>query len=356
LVGALRLLTIDNQGQQQALDELNAILNAGRDGRDPSGQRNLGPRSSSEGPRQPLQAIIVAMKGEEQRLLAERLEIAKKSAARIKTIILIGNVLALVFLLASALAIQHEMGKRSTAQAQLSQSEEVLRLRNAQLEASNKELESFSYSVSHDLRAPLRAIDGFSLAILEDYAAKFDEEGKRQLHRIRAAVSRMGNLIDDMLKLARIARSEIVHNRVNLTKLAEEVISDLRVAAPEREVSISIAPDLTVSGDRNLLRIVLQNLLGNAWKFTAARANASIAFGRTTSGDEVAFFVQDNGAGFDMQYANKLFGVFQRLHSDSTYPGNGVGLATVNRIIMRHGGRIWADAKPGQGATFYFVL
>jgi light-regulated signal transduction histidine kinase (bacteriophytochrome) len=234
--------------------------------------------------------------------------------------------------------------------------EEELRLRNSQLEAANKELESFSYSVSHDLRAPLRAIDGFSLAILEDYEAKLDEDGKRHLERIRVAVSRMGILIDDMLNLARIARFEMVRDRVNLSKLAEEVVSDLCAAAPERDVSVSIAPDLIVSGDRNLIRIVLQNLLGNAWKFTAARRAASIAFGRTTNSREPAFFVQDNGAGFDMRYADKLFGVFQRMHSDVTYPGTGVGLAIVHRIIMRHGGRIWAEAEAGRGATFYFVL
>lgn len=234
--------------------------------------------------------------------------------------------------------------------------EEELRLRNLQLENANKELESFSYSVSHDLRAPLRAIDGFSLALLEDCGAALDEDGKQHLARIRSAASKMSLLIDDMLNLARISRSHMVRDTVNLSRLAQEILQDLRGSDPERKVSVSITPDLLVSGDRNLLRIALQNLLGNAWKFTSSRATAHIEFGREVDGSQAAFFVKDNGAGFDMQYVDKLFGVFQRLHPDGEYPGTGVGLATVQRIIRRHGGSVWAKAEPEQGATFYFVL
>jgi PAS domain S-box-containing protein len=235
--------------------------------------------------------------------------------------------------------------------------EEELRLRNAQLENANKELESFSYSVSHDLRAPLRAIDGFSMALLEDCGASLDQNGQKHLERVRSATTKMGLLIDDMLNLARIARSQMVHDQVNLSTLAQEVVEDLRTGTPDRKVSVSITPNLVVSGDRNLLRIALHNLLGNAWKFTSSRADAHIEFGHAIDGGgQAAFFVKDNGAGFDMKYADKLFGVFQRLHSDAEYSGTGVGLATVHRIIGRHGGRVWAKAVPGEGATFYFVL
>jgi PAS domain S-box-containing protein len=228
--------------------------------------------------------------------------------------------------------------------------------RNAELAAMNKELESFSYSVSHDLRAPLRAIDGFSLALLEDYGGGLGPEAQSHLQRVRAATSRMSNLIDDMLKLARIVRSEPVEDEVNLSALAEEVVSQLRIVEPERSVTIDIAPGLQATGDRHLLRAMLENLLGNAWKFTSKSPVPHIEVGVTNGTSEAPFFVRDNGAGFDMRYADKLFGVFQRLHSDRDYPGTGVGLASVQRIVRKHGGRIWAESTLGQGATFYFVL
>ncbi len=234
--------------------------------------------------------------------------------------------------------------------------EEEVRIRNAQLEAANKELEAFSYSVSHDLRAPLRAIDGFSLAVLEDYQDKVDAEGKTHLQRIRAAARRMSQLIDDMLQLAHIARAEMVRDKVNLSRLAQEIASQLQASDPKRQATFVIQPDLMVEGDRALLRVVLQNLLDNAWKFTGHQPHARIEFGIQKQGSEQVYFVRDNGAGFEMQHAGKLFGVFQRLHRESEFPGTGVGLATVQRIIHRHGGRIWAEGATGQGATFYFVL
>ena len=234
--------------------------------------------------------------------------------------------------------------------------EEEVRIRNAQLEAANKELEAFSYSVSHDLRAPLRAIDGFSLAVLEDYQDKIDAEGRAHLERIRAAAGRMGQLIDDMLQLARIARAEMVRDKVNLSRLAQEIASQLQASEPKRQTTFVIQPDLMVEGGRALLRVVLQNLLDNAWKFTGHQLHARIEFGIQKQDSGQVYFVRDNGAGFEMQYANKLFGVFQRLHRQSEFTGTGVGLATVQRIIHRHGGRIWAEGATGQGATFYFVL
>ena len=252
--------------------------------------------------------------------------------------------------------IVRDISSRKQAEQQVRKLNAELSDRIAELAASNKELESFSYSVSHDLRAPLRAIDGFSLALLEEYRDKIGPEGRSHLERVRAATLRMAHLIDDMLKLARIARSETEEDDVNLSALAEEIVSQLKTVEPDRSATIDIAPGLTTIGDRPLLRAMLENLLGNAWKFTSKCPAAHIEFGITNGNSEPAFFVRDNGAGFDMRYADKLFGVFQRLHSERDYPGTGVGLASVQRIVRKHGGRIWAESTVGKGATFYFVL
>jgi len=234
--------------------------------------------------------------------------------------------------------------------------EEEIKRQNAQLEAANKELEAFSYSVAHDLRAPLRAIDGFSLALLQDFPGQIPAEGIRYLQRIRAGVLRMAQLIEDLLKLAQISRHQILRDHCDLSLMAEEVATQLQTSEPDREVRFSIAPDLVVTGDRSLLRIVVENLMGNAWKFTARQPRAEIQLGIRNADPERVLFLRDNGAGFDMEHAGKLFGVFQRLHRDSEFPGTGIGLVTVHRIIQRHGGRIWAEAAVDKGATFYFVL
>ena len=215
---------------------------------------------------------------------------------------------------------------------------------NTELMAINKELESFSYSVSHDLRAPLRAIDGFSLALLEDCGHKLESEEKEHLQRVRAATGHMGRLIDDMLNLARTARCELVRGKVDLSALAREILSELQKVEPERRVKSMIVPDLIVEGDRTLLRVVLENLLGNAWKFTSKQPDARIEFGAQSKDGRTVYFVRDNGAGFDMKYADKLFGTFQRLHDGTEFPGSGIGLATVQRIVHRHGGRVWAES------------
>ena len=236
--------------------------------------------------------------------------------------------------------------------------EERVRQRTAQLAAANLELESFSYSVSHDLRAPLRSIDGFSLALLEDGGDRLAESDKEQLARIRAASQRMGQLIDDLLKLARITRAAMERTAVDMSAVATQIAGELQQSAPERQAQWAIEPGLTAAGDVNLLRIALQNLLDNAWKFTGKQAMARIAVGRLASTDcgDTVFFVRDNGAGFDMQYADKLFGAFQRLHAQAEFSGSGIGLATVQRVIRRHGGHIWAESTPGKGAAFYFTL
>ena len=225
-----------------------------------------------------------------------------------------------------------------------------------QLEAANKELEAFSYSVSHDLRAPLRSLDGFSQALLEDYHDRLDDTGRDFLQRVRAASQRMGTLIDDLLSLSRVTRGDLQVEKVDLSALATALAAELQRSDPQRDVRFAIAPDLVARGDPGLMRLVLQNLLGNAWKFTGKRSPAHVEVGSMAHDGGRAFFVQDDGAGFDMAYAAKLFGAFQRLHASDEFPGSGIGLATVQRIIHRHGGQVWAEGTPGRGATFYFTL
>ncbi len=249
-----------------------------------------------------------------------------------------------------------DITERKQTEDEINELNRQLQRRNIELVAINQELESFSYSVSHDLRAPLRAIDGFSLALLEDALDKLDPADQDHLHRVRAAATRMAQLIDDLLVLARTARRELRHETVDLSQLASEVLSQLRTGDPSRTVSADISPGMVAEGDRGLMRVVLENLLGNAWKFTSKRKDAHIEVGILQRDPEVVFFVRDNGTGFDMRYANKLFGAFQRLHDGTEFPGTGVGLASVQRIIHRHGGRVWAESSVGAGATFYFAL
>jgi len=220
----------------------------------------------------------------------------------------------------------------------------------------NKELEAFSYSVSHDLRAPLRAIDGFSQVLLEDYAEKLDAQGREHLGRIRQASQRMAQLIDDLLALSRLNRTELRHAPVDLSGIGRAVAGDLGERDPGRRIAWEIAPGLEVMGDPHLLQIALANLLENAWKFTRHRPEAAISLGAQEEKGERVFFIRDDGVGFDMAYASKLFSPFQRLHHQSEFEGTGIGLVTVQRIVHRHGGRIWAESAVGEGATFYFTL
>jgi PAS domain S-box-containing protein len=233
--------------------------------------------------------------------------------------------------------------------------QEILR-RSQELEIANKELETFSYSVSHDLRAPLRGIEGFSQALQEDYEQQLDDTARDYLRRIRAATHRMGELIDDLLNLARVTRAEIHRESVDLSRLANEVAQELRSSDPQRSVALKIAEGMKADGDTRLVRVALQNLIGNAWKFTSKREQAEIEFGEKTANGNRAYFVRDNGAGFDPSYASRLFGPFQRLHAASEFPGTGIGLATVQRIVHRHGGAVWAEGLVNRGATIYFTL
>jgi signal transduction histidine kinase len=232
----------------------------------------------------------------------------------------------------------------------------ALQARTHELEAANRELESFSYSVSHDLRAPLRAIDGFSQTIEEDCADRLDDAGRDSLRRVRAAARRMGTLIDEMLNLSRLSRTELRRERLDLGVAAASILADLARSGQGRHVEVRIDRDLVADADPQLVRIALENLLDNAWKYTSKTQRALIEVGSSPNGAARTFYVRDNGAGFDMTYSSKLFGAFQRLHSPQEFDGTGVGLATVQRIVHRHGGKIWADGAVNAGATFYFTL
>jgi light-regulated signal transduction histidine kinase (bacteriophytochrome) len=228
--------------------------------------------------------------------------------------------------------------------------------RTAELEAMVEQLEAFSYTVSHDLRAPLRGIDGFSQVLLASHASELSEEAQGYLQRIRNSAQRMGTLIEHLLEFSRLSRSALERTCVDLSSLAREIVATLREQEPDREVTVEIAEDLRARGDERLLGVALENLLHNAWKFTRRAREARIEVGRAVTPEGEAFFVRDNGAGFDMRHYAMLFGVFRRLHSVSEFEGTGIGLATVQRIIERHGGRVWAEAAVGEGATFYFTL
>jgi len=228
--------------------------------------------------------------------------------------------------------------------------------RTSQLENANRELEAFSYSVSHDLKTPLRIANGFSEILLEEYGNQLPSQAKEYLQRIKNATLRMGELIEDLLKLSRITRSEISRKDIDLSAISRIIADELQKTSPDRRAEFIIAPDMHINGDENLIRIVMENLLGNAWKFTRRMSKAKIEVGTITQKGKTVYFVRDNGAGFDQTYANKLFVPFQRLHLATEYEGTGIGLSIVQRIIHRHNGHIWAEGEIGKGATFYFTI
>ncbi|KAF0218406.1 MAG: multi-sensor signal transduction histidine [Geobacteraceae bacterium] len=254
------------------------------------------------------------------------------------------------------IAIVRNITERKRADEKIKKLNDDLQRRAFELESANKELESFSYAVSHDLRAPLRHIEGFSKALMEDCGNQLDDQGKMYVQRLKTATQRMVGLIDDMLKLANVTSCELIRQPVNLSRMAHIIALEYKQTQPERRVVFNIAEDVTAHGDARLLRVVLANLLGNAWKYTGKQEETVIEFGTIRVDGEAAYFVRDNGAGFDMAYAEKLFGAFQRLHSTEEFEGTGIGLATVQRVIRRHGGRVWAEGEVGRGATFYFTL
>jgi light-regulated signal transduction histidine kinase (bacteriophytochrome) len=253
--------------------------------------------------------------------------------------------------------LRAEITERQQAEQRAKDLNKGLQQAILEIKTVNRELEAFSYSVSHDLRAPLRGIDGFSQALLEDCKDQLNETGQDYLRRIRSATQRMGQLIDDLLTLSRVTRSDMNKEEVDLSRIASRLCTEFQQADPTRTVDIAIAPNLIGPGDARLLQVVLDNLLNNAWKFTTKLPQAKIEFGAIVGENNLpVYFVRDNGVGFDMAFLEKLFRPFQRLHAMHEFPGNGIGLATVQRIIHRHGGRVWAEGSLGQGATFYFTL
>ncbi len=270
----------------------------------------------------------------------------------------IANQLGVAFKHAELLrSLRLEIDERQQAEQRSQTLNKGLQQAIQELKAVNKELEAFSYSVSHDLRAPLRSIDGFSQALLEDCTEQLDPVGQDYLRRIRLATQRMGHLIDDLLTLSRVTRSDMHVQPVDLSRLARSFCTDLQQTDPKRQVEFAIQLGLVAQGDPNLLQVVLENLLNNAWKFTSKHLQAKIEFGAIAqTNGTLAYFVRDDGTGFDMAYGDKLFTPFQRLHASHEFPGNGVGLATVQRIVYRSGGRVWAEGALEEGATFYFTL
>lgn len=299
---------------------------------------------------------IQFIKNDQVRLLSEQKDENRRQTTNTISSITVGSLLATILLLSCLNLYMRNSLKRSRVEEEVRHLNITLEGKLHEIEVVNKELESFSYSVSHDLRAPLRAMAGFSNILVEDYEDKIDEAGRGYLHRIIAASDRMARLIDGILDLSRISRRQVRREEVDLSAMAEQVMAELRILEPERPAEVVIEPQLKVRGDVDLIGALMQNLLANAWKFTSKKEFTQIHFGATVKDGQTVFFIRDNGAGFDMAYAEKLFGTFQRLHTEADFKGTGVGLATVRRITHLHGGEVWAEGAVNQGATFYFTL
>ena len=360
----------------QALNLLGKVIQLHREGKaGADGLKSVNDEARRITP--PLIKALADMIAEENRLLETRTAEAGITATKARRLQVGGGISAVVLLVFICLLFLRENSIRANVEGQLEETnsqleqrvdqvtrdvterkrlEEGMRMRTAQLEIANKELEAFCYSVSHDLRAPLRGIDGFSQAVLQDCGDQLSSQGKEHLKRVCAATHRMGVLIDDLLNLSRITRAEMSFQIVDLSPMAYAIARDLRAEDPDRKAEFVIAKDLRAKGDPHLVQVVLQNLIGNSWKFASKQELTRIEIGRDDSNGSSSFYITDNGAGFDPAHADRLFGAFQRLHSVSEFPGTGVGLATVQRIINRHGGKIWANAEVDRGATFHFTL
>lgn len=314
--------------------------------------------------------VITQIENEERRLLAQRSAAAASAKRNVIATFIAATVLDLVLLV---IAFQQLIRAGEDREKLAARAGEIIALnaelqslnsdlearvaqRTRELEVSNQELQAFSYSVSHDLRAPLRTIDGFSLALMEDYADQLDAEGRDFIGRVRGGVQRMGTLIDALLQLSRVTRSEVQREEVNLSQLSTLIFAELHTIEEGRAVKFDAQPNVIAHADSRLMRVALENLLGNALKFTSKTPEARIHFGSMAQDGKIVYFIRDNGAGFDMQYVDRLFTAFQRLHGDRDFKGSGIGLATVSRIILRHHGEIWAQGEPGRGATFFFTL
>jgi signal transduction histidine kinase len=360
-LATLRRLTADNPLQQRRLSayavaaagELASLGQgiAGRPERAASGASGGGLAALRDERRlmAGLRGRLAEMEAEERLLLVRRDRAMVAAVQRTNLSLLAGAAVAMLLLAAAFVALRREIGQRR-------QAEQAMRQANRRLAAANGELEAFCYSVSHDLRAPLRAIDGFSQALAEDAGERLAPAEHESLARVRAAARRMAGLIDDLLRLSRISRIALAPRDVDLSALAHGVVAELREREPQRRAAVEIEAGVHAVGDERLLRIVLVNLLGNAWKFTRNLPQAHIAFRLDLGAGEPAYAVSDDGAGFDMAYADQLFGAFQRLHSEREFEGSGIGLATVARVVRLHGGRVWAESQVGRGATFRFTL
>jgi signal transduction histidine kinase len=360
-------LTLDNPGEQEATRRLEPLVAArlaeladGIEVRKRSGllagveavaKGNIGERSMHQ-----IAIQIGEMRQTEAQLLGKRLETAAASTRKMKAVIVCGNALAVLILLAAGFVIHWETGRRGLAEQDLKQANERLERRTAELSETNIELESFAYSVAHDLRAPLRHIAGYSNVVLQDYGPKLDGEGRRYLEKIGDGAQKMGRLVDELLNLSRIGRQELSLHDTSLDKLVRHVVEDLAPECSGREIEWRIGGLSSAECDPVLMKQVFVNLLSNAVKYTRKRERAVIEVGETMQNGVPVIFARDNGVGFEMQYAGKLFGVFQRLHKAPDFEGTGVGLAIVQRIIRKHGGRIWAEAEINKGATFFFTL
>ncbi|HWP60295.1 MAG TPA: CHASE3 domain-containing protein [Candidatus Acidoferrales bacterium] len=296
-----------------------------------------------------IRQMIGEMIGEERAVLEQRDNAARAGAQRTLRTITSGNVLAVIGVALASVLIYGRIKERRL-------SEENLRKAHGELQAAVEELQAFSYSISHDLRAPLRAINGFSQLLLADYGDRLDEDARDHLRRIRSATHRMATVIDDLLRLARMTRADLKPRRVSLSDMAEEIARELRAEDAKRPVTFTVAPGLEATADPSLMRIALENLLRNSWKFTSKHATGHIEFGKKNADAEPVFYVRDDGAGFDMEFAGRLFRAFERLHGTSEFEGTGIGLAIAQRIIQRHGGRMWAEGEVEKGATFFFTL
>jgi len=303
-----------------------------------------------------IRGVIEKMQEDERLLLQVRLAQHRQSSEKLRTIILFGSTVAIIFVAIASVQIHRDVVARQSAEEELRASESRLKQQTSELQTMNKELEAFSYSVSHDLRAPLRGIEGFSELILDSYKDRLDAQGQGYFNRICAAAKRMGILIDELLNLSRITRGPLEIRDMDLAAIARDVAADLAKNDPQRRVHWEIPASLPLRGDSALLSVVLVNLFSNAWKFTGKQADARIELGQMTQDGKSVYYVRDNGAGFDMAYQSKLFQAFQRLHTTTEFPGTGIGLATVQRIIHRHGGRVWAEGLVDGGATFFFTL
>jgi signal transduction histidine kinase len=381
----LHSLTWDNESQRVRVDELQVAINQRMNALEQAiaKRREMGDHATPSllmgGPGREamnrIRALTDAMEAEEDRLLAIRTATTQTSTRRAQYAVVVASTLDFMLLVFALLQFLRERRLRLAAEianqrldaarreAELGAAEvralnegleDRVRIRTAELERINRELEAFSYSVSHDLRAPLRTIDGFSLALQEDYTEAIDDTGRDYIRRVRGGVQRMGHLIDALLRLSRITRAEIIRERFSISELAESVAAELIEHNKGGNISIFVEPRLEVFADPRLTRVALENLLGNAVKFSAKGSHPEIHFG--FDAEQKAWYVRDNGAGFDMTYADRLFGAFNRLHGDKDFTGSGIGLATVARVIERHHGRIWARSAVNQGATFWFTL